>query len=175
MGGSLREWQRGIGMGRSPVDYLLLPVRVVLMGGQGYERFEGQIHRLWMIWIPLSLWGARSSDLARGCLWIAGLYFVFWSLTSQQMRFLIAILPFLATTTACSIAEILKRLERGGKHVVAEAVVTLLVVGSGLSATSWVVGEPPEPTCKKAAPCGRQWYIRPTVSSTSSSPAWLVC
>ena len=60
---------------------------------------------------------------------IAGLYFVFWSLTSQQMRFLIAVLPFLATAAASSIAALLTRLRGERRQAVAEAVVTLLIVG----------------------------------------------
>ena len=111
LGEMLRDWQQGIGMGRGVVDYLLLPVRVVLMGGRGYDHFDGQIHPLWLVWVPLSVWVGRRSDLVRHCLWIAGLYFVSWSLTSQQMRFLIPILPFLATAASCSLAELLQGIE----------------------------------------------------------------
>jgi len=129
LGDMLREWQRSIGMGRGFVDYLLLPFRVILLGGQGYERFEGQIHPLWLAWIPLSLWMARRSDLVRRCLWISGLYFVSWGLTSQQMRFLIPILPFLATAAAVSLAELVSRYEaRGGRRLVELLVTTLVVV-----------------------------------------------
>ncbi len=128
LGEMLREWQRGIGMGRGLVDYLLLPFRVILMGGRSYDRFEGQIHPLWLAWIPLSLWMARRSDLTRRCLWISGLYFAFWSLTSQQMRFLIAILPFLATAAALSVAELLSRLERKASRVLGESLVAIAVV-----------------------------------------------
>lgn len=111
LGERLRDWQQGIGMGRGLVDYLLLPVRVVLMGDRGYDRFDGQVHSLWLVWIPLSVWMARRSVLVRRCLWVAGLYFVSWSLTSQQMRFLIPILPFLATAASCSLAELLQGIE----------------------------------------------------------------
>lgn len=116
-------------MGRGIVDYLLLPFRVILMGGRGYERFEGQIHPLWLVWIPLSLWMARGSDLVRRCLWISGLYFVSWSLTSQQMRFLIPILPFLATAAACSLAGLVSRFEPRGGRRLGELLVVILIVG----------------------------------------------
>ena len=128
LGEMLREWQRGIGMGRRFIDYLLLPFRVILLGGQGYERFEGQIHPLWLVWIPLSLWMARGSDLVRRCLWISGLYFVSWGLTSQQMRFLIPILPFLATAAACSLAELVSRSNSRGGRRLGELLVTVLIV-----------------------------------------------
>lgn len=115
-------------MGRGLVDYLLLPFRVILMGGRGYERFEGQIHPLWLVWIPLSAWMARRSDLVRRALWISGLYFVSWGLTSQQMRFLIPILPFLATAAACSLAELVSRFEPRVGRRLGELLVTLLIV-----------------------------------------------
>jgi hypothetical protein len=136
LGERLHDWQQGIGMGRGLVDYLLLPVRVVLMGDRGYGRFDGQIHSLWLVWIPLSVWMARGSVLVRRCLWVAGLYFVSWSLTSQQMRFLIPILPFLATAASCSLAELLQRIEtRFGrplsKYLLPIAIVLIVVLSGG--------------------------------------------
>lgn len=136
LGEMLRDWQRSIGMGRGAVDYLLLPIRVILMGGRGYDRFDGQINALWLAWIPLSLWMARKSDLVRRCLWVAGLYFVAWSLTSQQMRFLIPVLPFLATAAACSMAELLSRVRHGkgrrlGEFLVPFTVVLVVVLTGG--------------------------------------------
>jgi hypothetical protein len=128
LGEMLREWQRSIGPGRGLVDYLLLPFRVILMGGRGYGRFEGQIHPLWLVWIPLSVWSARRSDLVRQCLLISGLYFVSWSLTSQQMRFLIPILPFLATAAACSSADLLSRFEPGNNRRLGEILVTITIL-----------------------------------------------
>lgn len=135
LGEMLREWQQGIGMGRGFVDYLLLPIRVVLMGGRGYDRFDGQIHPLWLVWVPLSVWMVRKSDLVRQCLWIAGLYFIAWSLTSQQMRFLIPVLPFLATAAACSVAELFSWLRRKSgrrwEQLLVPGVIVLLVALSG--------------------------------------------
>ena len=143
LGKMLRDWQQSIGMGRGLVDYLLLPIRVILMGGLGYEHFEGQIHPLWLVWIPLSIGMSRKSDLVRRCLWIAGLYFVSWSLTSQQMRLLIPVLPFLATAAACSIAELFSWMERRtGRRwlqILVPTVIVLLVAqsGGGFLAGGW--------------------------------------
>ncbi len=36
-------WQRGIGMGRAPLDYLLLPWRVLTEGDRGYAHFDGRL------------------------------------------------------------------------------------------------------------------------------------
>jgi hypothetical protein len=105
-----QAWQSGIGMGRAPLDYLLLPLRVILFGGPEYSRFGGEIGAFWIALLPVTLWIARRHQLVRRCLWVAGLHFVFWSLSSQQIRFLIPILPLLAIASALSVFELLDRL-----------------------------------------------------------------
>jgi hypothetical protein len=103
------DWQKNIGMGRSLLDYLLLPFRVILLGGGGsdYTHFGGQINQFWIILIPLSVIIAWRNGMVRRCLGISLIYFVIWSLTSQQMRFLISIVPFLSAAAAISIFELL--------------------------------------------------------------------
>src|SRR5262249_324113 len=49
------SWQQSIGMGRTAIDYLLLPLRVVLDGGSGYTHFDGRLNPFWIVLIPLSL------------------------------------------------------------------------------------------------------------------------
>jgi hypothetical protein len=95
-----RAWQRSIGMGRSPFDLLLLPARVLFSGGEGYARFDGRLHPLAGILLPVALVAARHQALARRALAVAGLWFVLWAASSQQMRFLIPVLPLLAVATA---------------------------------------------------------------------------
>lgn len=104
-----QAWQQGIGMGREPIDYLLLPLRVILRGGPGYDHFDGRLTPLWIVFLPLALLGMRL-PLVRRALGCAGLYFLLWSLSSQQMRFLIPILPLLALAAAVSCVERLRAL-----------------------------------------------------------------
>ncbi len=103
------DWQKSIGMGRSLLDYLLLPIRVILLGGgeSDYTHFGGQVNHYWIILIPLSVIIAWRNTIVRRCLGVSLIYFVIWSLTSQQMRFLISILPFLSVAAAISISELL--------------------------------------------------------------------
>ena len=89
-------WQQGMGMGRSWRDYLLLPIRIVLEADYSYERFDGHIGTFWLVAVPLAIATAWRSGRGRAELICAGLYFVFWAASSQQMRFLIAALPLLA-------------------------------------------------------------------------------
>ncbi|MCG8462937.1 MAG: hypothetical protein MI919_42170, partial [Holophagales bacterium] len=111
----LARWQAGIGMGREPLDYLLLPLRVVVAGGRGYDRFDGSIGVFWLLAGPLALWGAWAAGGSRGralriCLAGAAVSFAFWALTAQQMRFLIPALAPLALAAALSARELGDRL-----------------------------------------------------------------
>lgn len=119
LGDQFRAWQTGIGMGRSPLDYALLPLRVVLHGGRGYDHFDGEIGRFWLFAAPLALlsaWRVGASSDGSGqrlgeriAVGLAVLYFVAWALTSQQIRFLIPMLALLAWPAARTLG----RLARG--------------------------------------------------------------
>ena len=109
---SLARWQRAIGMGREPVDFLLLPLRVVLEGGDGYARFDGRISPLWLVLAPLSVWTAWRDELVRRAMILAGLSFLVWAATSQQMRFLVPVLALLAVAAARALDEVVRVLGR---------------------------------------------------------------
>jgi hypothetical protein len=110
LGAQLAAWQRSIGMGREPVDYLLLPIRVILEGGEGYERFDGALHPMWIVLLPLALLCVRRDRTIRRALILCGLFFGLWAASSQQMRFLVAILPLLAVAGARAVAIGIERL-----------------------------------------------------------------
>jgi len=103
-------WQQSIGMGRQWFDYLLLPIRIVLSGGDDYRHFDGRVSQVWIIVLPLSLALSGSSRVIRPALGVAGLFFVTWAATSQQARFLIPILPLLAIAGGVAIDNVLARL-----------------------------------------------------------------
>ena len=115
----LASWQRSIGMGRTPADYALLPVRVVLAGGPGYDRFGGVIGPHWLAVVLLALAGLRN-PLARGALLASAVYFALWALGSQQMRFLIPILAPLAVAGSIGALELTARVApRYARHAFA--------------------------------------------------------
>lgn len=105
-------WQRGLGMGRGPIDYLLLPMRVVWHTGDGAAGFGNEIGRYWALVVPLSIAFGLRSPVVRGCLAVSGSYFVFWSLSAQNARFLIPILPLLAIAGALTITSMIERSSR---------------------------------------------------------------
>lgn len=111
LGERFAAWQRSIGMGREPLDYLLLPFRAILSGGRGYEHFDGRIHPAWLVLLPLAFVAWRRPEVRR-LLAVAGLGFLFWGATSQQMRFLIPLLPFLALAAALGVDDLLERARR---------------------------------------------------------------
>jgi hypothetical protein len=122
------EWQQSIGLGRRLVDYLLLPVRVALDGGDDYAHFDGRINPLWVLLVPFSLTAIRSTPVVRRSLGMAALYFVIWALTSQQSRFLIPMLPFLAVAAGVTLTTTFEKVMRlrPGHLAIVSAVVGVL-------------------------------------------------
>jgi len=92
---------RNFGVGRGLLDYILLPVNMVFKAGFETPKFDGRIGYLFLAAFAVLL--ARFFRFEKPkeprehfpffCLAASLIYFVFWALTSQQMRFL---LPWLA-------------------------------------------------------------------------------
>ena len=141
IGEQFSAWQRSIGMGRTLVDYLLLPYRVIAEGGRGYDHFDGQISILWLALVPLALLGIRRRPLVRRMLAVAGVYFVCWALSSQQTRFLIPVLPLLAIAAAVTLMDLLERMRKPlGATLAATAVAVVLLVTATTHARTMVAG-----------------------------------
>ncbi len=75
---------RGVGMGRNFMDYLLLPYRVSVMGGFGYEKFSGNLWPFSFAAVPLAfIWFRRWRLLL-----FTIVYFAAWGLIgTQELRF----------------------------------------------------------------------------------------
>ena len=134
LGEQLASWQRGIGMGRSPADYLLLPWRVATEGGPGYDRFDGRLSPLWLAAVPLAALGARRSPLARRALFVAAGCFILWAASSQQIRFLVPLLPLFALAAAIGFAAALDRLSEGPVRHALAATVAIATLLAGVAA-----------------------------------------
>jgi len=123
----LVAWQRGMGMGRSAVDYLLLPWRVVTQGGEGYARFDGRLGPLWLLALPGALLAARGRPGVARPLAAAALLFVLWAAGPQQLRFLVPALPLAALAAGRAVAALDLRLgDARRRSLFAWVVVTLL-------------------------------------------------
>jgi hypothetical protein len=132
LGEQFAQWQRSIGMGRTLVDYALLPVRVILSGGPAYDHFAGEIGPHWIALVPLAI-AFHRLPLARSALAAAGVYFVLWSVGSQQMRFLIPLLPPLALASAAAVTEWITGSARLGTRRRRALQLALLVAATGFA------------------------------------------
>ena len=106
------DWQSSLGMGRTVLDYIKLPFRVIMSGGAGYAHFDGSINKAWLALVPLSVVAAFWNRTVRACLVVCGVYFVCWAGSSQQLRFLIPAIPVLAIGAALASGELVERLFR---------------------------------------------------------------
>ena len=109
LGREALDSQLAAGMGRRPLDYLLLPVRVMLFGGPGNEHFDGQLNPIWIVLLPLTMIAGWRKSLVRCALGMAGLFFAAWSLSGQQMRYLIPVLPLISIAVAAAGLDVVER------------------------------------------------------------------
>jgi hypothetical protein len=115
-------WQRSTGMGRTALDYLLLPFRLLLGADPSDQGFHGSIGPLWIVLLPLALVLGVRRRMARYALAAAGLQFLGWAFSSQQVRLLLPALPLLALAAAASVLELIERLEAGRRSLARRAV-----------------------------------------------------
>jgi hypothetical protein len=88
-----------LGMGRGWLDYLLLPWNVSVHARMDSVYFDGFIGPLFLIVLPF-LAGIRNIEPSvRITLLFCALNFLFWATSSQNIRYLSPLFPFLALTT----------------------------------------------------------------------------
>lgn len=100
------QWHNWMGMGREPLDYLLLPWRLIMKGGKNFSQFGGTLNYHWLFVLPLMVVAVFKRPIARWLVIVGFLYFVIWSTQSQQSRFLIPILPFFSIAGAMGILDL---------------------------------------------------------------------
>jgi hypothetical protein len=99
-----------------------------LDGGRGYAHFDGHVSSFWLVLGPVAALGAFRVKAARVYMLGAAIYFGFWAVSSQQLRFLIAMLPPLAIAAACSIEFALQRTAAGVRTVLRVVIVACGVI-----------------------------------------------
>ena len=112
---------------------------------------DAEVLRVLFLLLPVSLFaGFRSSRLR----WIAGLtlgYFLFWFLTSQQLRFLVPVLPALCLLTAAPFAALFGRLPTAARRVrvilgVGAVLVLILALPAVARPYAWMRAQAPPRT-----------------------------
>lgn len=145
------RYHSSLGMGRTLVDYLLLPLR--LLSPQGDE-FQDHLNVAWGLLLPPGIYGAFGSRAARRVLGVAAFYFVYWGLSSQQSRLLIPVLPLLSAATAIGLHRLAGDV-LGARAAVATRAVALAASLLLLAEVAWWPGSQlPETVRRFAAPPG---------------------
>lgn len=113
------------GHGRSPLDAVLVPFRL-LAQGDDFDR-GSWLSPLPLLFAPLSLLDRRLRALCAPALAAAAVFAVAWFFTSQQARFLLPLAPLLAVLAAIGVRALAARGRTGGRAatlVTAAALVT---------------------------------------------------
>ena len=114
----LVAWQRNMGPGRGPADWLLLPFNVGLRGKPeaGYRLFDGTMTPVWLMLVPLVVLKRTRETKALAAMAVAT--FIFWALVSQQMRFLIPCLAIAAVLAAVGLGALADRIGKRASGVI---------------------------------------------------------
>jgi len=114
---------RNLGMGRTWLDYLLLPWNISFRAELNSPRFDGLLGPLFLLTLPFAI-GIRNVSIAMKVIAVYCLItFLFWASSAQQLRYLIPIFPFLAVITGSILTCYRKR-------PVLFRTLSLLIVGS---------------------------------------------
>ncbi|MFH1038213.1 MAG: glycosyltransferase family 39 protein [PVC group bacterium] len=92
------------GMGKSPVDYLLLPWNLSARASYTYYGFDGVIGPVFLLFLPLMIFTGKKSRWFKFLGYYCLVYFCTWALFSQQIRILVPIIPFASLLAAATIA-----------------------------------------------------------------------
>ena len=96
------EWQAiayeqtldNYGMGRTLLDYLLLPFRLFTTQDMtGY--FQGSLGFGWLLMLIIGIWQRKPSKDTHWMWFLLGGWFLFWAFQVQQVRFFLPILPLM--------------------------------------------------------------------------------
>jgi len=126
-------------------DYLLSPFSISLKAQPELpEFFDGVLGIAFLFGIPLVIWAWRRSllktELKLGIL-VAGLLFLFWLFTSQQLRYLLPIFPVLAIAI-CFSASLLSLESKVSRQAFTAVLLIISVVGAGVT-LAWFAQKSP--------------------------------
>ncbi len=121
------------GMGRAPLDMLLLPWRITVFGDHGSPTFDGAILPVWLMVAPLLLVRRRGT---RGIPFLGALalgYFIAWIPVVHITRYLIPIFPAFSILAVDALWRLFPAVSEGGRRAR-----VLVWVGFGVAAVWWL-------------------------------------
>ena len=133
------------GENRSVLDYAAAPVKVSVMAQPEIAAsFDGVLGVGFLMGLPLVIWALWKFDLpvdARIAVGVAGIMFLFWLSSSQQLRYLLPIVPSLAIAIAVS-AEAISAKRKLISPVFRFSFIAALVAGL-LTTAAWFMQKAP--------------------------------
>lgn len=100
------------GTGKGVADYVSSPFTTAIIAQpERAELFDGVIGVVFLMGMPLLIWGLWKFDLPvelRISTGVAGIIFLFWLFSSQQLRYLLPVLPMLSIAIVAA-AEVISR------------------------------------------------------------------
>jgi Dolichyl-phosphate-mannose-protein mannosyltransferase len=152
---SLRKY----GWGRSLLDFLLLPYRLI------FEQPATEAHVLPLLFalFPLAAWAAIRRRELQWPAAVAAAYFVFWFETTQQVRFLLPVVPLLSVLGACGIAALVES-ARGEWRRRLRAAVTIGMAVFAAAALAVVFHDAWSDPSVPTTPAERERYLERLVS-----------
>lgn len=133
------------GFPKGILDYLISPFSISLKAQPELpEFFDGVLGIAFLFGIPLVIWAWRRSllktELKLGIL-VAGLLFLFWLFTSQQLRYLLPIFPVLAIAI-CFSASLLSLESKVSRQAFTAVLLIFSVFGAGVT-LAWFAQKSP--------------------------------
>ncbi|MEP6848620.1 MAG: hypothetical protein ABI999_07175 [Acidobacteriota bacterium] len=107
------------GADKSAVDYILSPLKLsVTSQPEEAAHFDGVLGVAFLIGLPILIWGLWKFEtpievkIGGG---VAGIMFLFWLFSSEQLRYLLPILPVLAIGIVCAGREVTEKIGGVGR------------------------------------------------------------
>ena len=120
------------GVDVNKVNYLTAPVKVSITAQpEQAENYDGVLGVAFLIGLPLLIWALWKFDLpveVKICAGIAAIMYLFWLFSSEQLRYLLPIVPILAIAIVASVEKIGEKIS-GLKTVAQFAFIAAAICG----------------------------------------------
>jgi hypothetical protein len=95
-----------IGMGRSWLDFLLLPWNISFNARMESSYFDGFISPIFLLLFPMLFWIKKTDSRLKTIYLFSIISFLFWATSSQDLRYMIHILPVFAILSGVVLTEL---------------------------------------------------------------------